>query len=235
VHLIGSIAELTSEGDDFGNDELGDTAGVGEGGVEDGDTIAGSVIEVDLVGTDTEAADDEQVLGLTEDLLGELRLGTDADDLDFTNLLNELVLGQRGLESLDLVALSSQDLLSSDIDVLEKQDLDILGVERLENLGGAATAGEVGGPARRRRVERSDWGGGKVLVPAVRDFALSSSREAASDILRSRRHDGVWLFCWSRMEGQMAAGWSGDSEDVLSRNTREVKTSRLLLLGNCNQ
>lgn len=84
VHLIGSIAELTSEGDDFGNDELGDTAGVGEGRVEDGDTMAGSVIEVDLVGTDTEAADDEQVLGLTEDLLGELRLGTDTDDLDFS-------------------------------------------------------------------------------------------------------------------------------------------------------
>lgn len=154
--------------------------------------------------------------------------------INIPNLLNELVLGQGGLESLDLVALGSQNLLSSYIDVLEKQDLDILGVERLENLGGTATAGEVGGPAGRGGVERSDWGSGKVLVPAVRDFALSSSGEAASNILRSRRHDGVWSFCWSRMEGQMAAGWSGDSEDVLSRNTREVKTSRLLLLGNCN-
>ena len=156
--------------------------------------------------------------------------------INIPNLLNELVLGQRGLDSLDLVALGPQDLLSGDIDVLEKQDLDILGVERLENLGGA-TAGEVGSPARRRRVERSDWGGGKVLVPAVGDFALSSSGEAASNILRSRRHDGVWLFCWSRMEGQMAAGWSEDAEDVLSRNTRKVKTSRLLLLeprGNYN-
>jgi hypothetical protein len=36
------------------------------------------------------------------------------------NLLNELVLGERGLESLDLVALGPQDLLSGDIDVLEK-------------------------------------------------------------------------------------------------------------------
>ena len=46
--------------------------------------------------------------------------------INIPNLLNELVLGQRGLESLDLVALGSQDLLSSDIDVLEEQDLDIL-------------------------------------------------------------------------------------------------------------
>lgn len=84
MHLIGSIAELTSEGDDFGNDKLGDTAGVGEGGVEDGDTMAGSEIEVDLVGTDTEAANNEQVLGLAEDLFGELGLGTNTNDLDVT-------------------------------------------------------------------------------------------------------------------------------------------------------
>lgn len=36
------------------------------------------------------------------------------------NLLNELVLRKRGLESLDLVALGLQNFLSSDIDILEK-------------------------------------------------------------------------------------------------------------------
>jgi hypothetical protein len=50
------------------------------------------------------------------------------------DLLNELVLGQRSLESLNLVALLSQDVLASDVDVLEQQDLDILGVEGLELL-----------------------------------------------------------------------------------------------------
>lgn len=66
-------------------------------------------------------------------------------------------------------------------------------------------------------MERGDWGGGKVLVPAVGDFSLSSSGEAASNILRSGRHDGVSLFRQSSMEGQRTAGWSEeDSEDVLS-------------------
>lgn len=166
VHLVGSVAELTGKGDDLGNDKLSDTARVGEGGVEDGDTILGGKLEVDLVGTNTEAADDEEVCGLTEDLLGELCLGSDTNDLDVAvgnnlsayvvgyvahergafvrstmeghrfvekksrtmagyfanipNLLNELVLRKRGLESLDLVALGLQNFLSSDIDILEK-------------------------------------------------------------------------------------------------------------------
>jgi hypothetical protein len=81
VHLVGSIAELTGKGDDLGNDELSDTARVGEGGVEDGDTILGSKLEVNLVGTNTEAANDEEVCGLTQDLLSELCLGTDTNDL----------------------------------------------------------------------------------------------------------------------------------------------------------
>lgn len=82
VHLVGSVAELTGEGDDLGNDELGYTAGVGEGGVEDGDTMAGSEVEVDLVGTNAEATNDKEVLGLTKDTLGQLGLGADADDVD---------------------------------------------------------------------------------------------------------------------------------------------------------
>ena len=84
VHLVGSVAELTGKGDDLGNDKFSDTARVGEGGVEDGDTILGSKLEVDLVGTDTEATDDEEVCGLTENLLGELCLGANTDDLNVT-------------------------------------------------------------------------------------------------------------------------------------------------------
>lgn len=84
VHLVGSVAELTGEGDYLGNDKLSDTARVGEGGVEDGDTVFGSKLEVDLVGTDTEAADDEEVCGLTKDLFGELCFGANTDDLNVT-------------------------------------------------------------------------------------------------------------------------------------------------------
>lgn len=95
VHLVGSVAELTGEGDDLSNDKLSDTARVGEGGVEDGDTVFGSKLEVDLVGTDTEAADDEEVCGLTEDLFGELCFGANTDDLNVTidNLLLTSMVG----------------------------------------------------------------------------------------------------------------------------------------------
>lgn len=65
---------MSGQGNDFGNDELSDGARVGEGGVEDGDTSVGGIGEVDLVGADTEAADDNEVLCLFEDLCGELGL-----------------------------------------------------------------------------------------------------------------------------------------------------------------
>ncbi len=42
------------------------------------------VFEVDLVGTNAEAADDEQVLGLAKDLLRQFGLGADADNVDVT-------------------------------------------------------------------------------------------------------------------------------------------------------
>ena len=68
------------------------------------------------------------------------------------NLLNELVLRKRGLESLDLVALGLQNFLSSDIDILEKYNLDVLGVEGLEVLGRATVregSTEAGGGLER--------------------------------------------------------------------------------------
>ena len=83
MQFVGSIAKLTGEGNDLADNKLGDTARVGEGGVEDGDTMAGSEIEVDLVGTNAEAANDQQVLGLLEDLLTQLGLGVNANDVNF--------------------------------------------------------------------------------------------------------------------------------------------------------
>ena len=66
---------------------------------------------------------------------------------DIPDLLNQLILGQRRLESLDLIALLSQNVLTSDVDVLEEQNLDILGVEGLELLGrgdGTVAGAEAG-------------------------------------------------------------------------------------------
>lgn len=81
VHLVGAVTKLTGQGDNFGNNELCNTARIGEGGVEDSNAVGGSVFEVDLVRADAEAANDEQVLGLTQDLLGQLGLGANTNDM----------------------------------------------------------------------------------------------------------------------------------------------------------
>jgi hypothetical protein len=70
VHFGGAVGELAGEADDLADYELGDGAGVGEGGVEDADAVGGGVGEVDLVRADAEAADDDQVFGGGEDARG---------------------------------------------------------------------------------------------------------------------------------------------------------------------
>lgn len=130
--------------------------------------MSGGVLQVDLVGADTEAADDQQVLGFAEDLFRQLGLGTNADDMDVPtsrsanvnretrpgppgeecvllidctrkgkvspDLLNELVFGQGGLESLYLVPLLPQEVLASLVDILEEEDFDVMGVKWFQGL-----------------------------------------------------------------------------------------------------
>lgn len=74
MHFNGSIAELPRQGDYFGNDKLRNTAGVCKWRVEDSNTTTSSVTEVNLVGSDTEASDDEQVLGFAQNPLAQLCL-----------------------------------------------------------------------------------------------------------------------------------------------------------------
>jgi hypothetical protein len=106
-HLGAAVQELTGEGDDFANDELGDRAGVGEGGVEDRDTVLGGVDKVDLVGADAEAADGAE-LRVSSGCLrarqqahlrvcvnnpsGDLGLAPDTDSVVFCQTLDELLL-----------------------------------------------------------------------------------------------------------------------------------------------
>lgn len=84
MHFVGAVTQLASKANDLANDQLGDTAGVAERRVEDGNTMLGGILEVDLVGTNTEASDHDQVLGLLEDSCGELGLGADADHMNVT-------------------------------------------------------------------------------------------------------------------------------------------------------
>jgi hypothetical protein len=60
-HLSRPVGELTREGDDLADDELGDRPRVGKGRVENGDSGLGSGLEVDLVGSDTETANGEEL------------------------------------------------------------------------------------------------------------------------------------------------------------------------------
>ena len=155
VKLIRAVTELASESDDLANNELSDGAGVGKWRVENSDTVAGCVLEVDLVGADAEAADDDEVLCSLEHLCVQLGLGADTDDMNIPSrivsydrglqltsnysldFLNELVLWQRGLQGLDLVALALQNINTGLVDILQQQDLDVLRVEWLQLLRAA--------------------------------------------------------------------------------------------------
>lgn len=74
MHLVGAVTQLAGKHDHLTDDQLGDAAGVTEGGVEHGNTLIGGILEVNLVGADTEATDDNQVLSLLQDSCGELGL-----------------------------------------------------------------------------------------------------------------------------------------------------------------
>jgi hypothetical protein len=61
VHLVGSVDELSREGNDFGNDEFGDGSRVGKGRVEDRDTFFSGVRQVDLVRSDAKASNNHEL------------------------------------------------------------------------------------------------------------------------------------------------------------------------------
>ena len=46
--------------------------------------MVGGILEVDLVSTDAEASDNDQVLGLLQNPLGKLGLGANTDDVNVT-------------------------------------------------------------------------------------------------------------------------------------------------------
>jgi len=62
--------------------------------------MLGGIVQIDLVGTDAEAADDEQVLSLRQYLGRQLCLGPDADNVDITfelyvSYTNNVIVGER--------------------------------------------------------------------------------------------------------------------------------------------
>lgn len=95
---------------------------------------------IDLVSADAKAADDDQILGFTQDSCCELRLGTYADDVNITGLIiskqlgrvlqllgitppnpmYQFILWQGSLQEIDLIALSSQDSSASLVNIFEE-------------------------------------------------------------------------------------------------------------------
>lgn len=150
VHLFIPITKLPSQGNDLSNHQLSNTSRITEWRVEDNDSVLCSVVEVNLVGTDTEASNSKQVLCLLEDLLRQFCLGADTNDMDISalmshqpnsfsiaalpgisghhspNLLTQRIPSQRALQKFHLIPLISQDLLRSLIDILQQQNFDIL-------------------------------------------------------------------------------------------------------------
>ena len=65
---------MSSQRDNFGNDQLSNTPGVAERGVEYCDAMLGSVLRVDLICAYAETANDYQVLRFPKDSTCELGL-----------------------------------------------------------------------------------------------------------------------------------------------------------------
>ena len=116
THLGGSIDVLTREGNDFGNDEFGNRTRVGKGRVKDGNTVLSGGQEVDLVGSDTKASNDEELsLALSfmvfrrayiwaslDDFFGNLGFASDTNSIVSRQLGNELLLGVGFRKQVDL-------------------------------------------------------------------------------------------------------------------------------------
>ena len=63
------------------------------------------MLQINLVGANTKATDNAQLLGRIQDLLGQLGLGSDTDTVHILDLLNQHILGQGLRMGLDLMGL----------------------------------------------------------------------------------------------------------------------------------
>ena len=121
VHQGVFDGQPAGQSDEFGDGELDDAAGVGEGGVEDGDPRGAGRAQVDLVGADAERADRQQLRRRLENLCGDVGFGPDAEQVDALEAADQLVLVQRPGELLDVVAGGAQHGGAVGMDVFEQE------------------------------------------------------------------------------------------------------------------
>ena len=111
-------------------DKLGYASGVGERSVEHRDAVAGRGLEIHLVGADAEAADGAELLGGVKHVIGKMSAGTDADEMNILDLLDELIVIKRALQILYLVVAGAVKRINrTRVDALKEKNLDLVFVQ----------------------------------------------------------------------------------------------------------
>ena len=114
-----------------GQNQLRHTAGVGERCVENSDTATGRRLKINLVGANAETTHSHQLLGGFKYFLGQLGAGTDADEVRIGNLLDQLFLGQRVRQVLNVgIARSIQRINGRLMHAFQQQDTDFALLKR---------------------------------------------------------------------------------------------------------
>ena len=136
MHLPRAIREAAGQGDDLGDHELRDAAGVAERGVEDGDPAPGRGVEGHLVRPDAEGPEREQAAGLGKHPFGDMGPAPDPEDVHVADPLHERVFRERSREGVELEALLAEELVSARVDVLQQEHADLaLGERGLGRVG----------------------------------------------------------------------------------------------------
>jgi len=89
VHFIAAISYLASKGDNFANDKFRDRSRICERRVKDADSMLSSVLEVNLVRADAEAADHDEILCCGENSSSKLGLAADTKNVNVSKRLSD--------------------------------------------------------------------------------------------------------------------------------------------------
>ena len=124
MHLGVAISQPAGQGDDLGDHQLHDGAGVGERGVERRHPGVRQIIQGKLVGTNAEGPHRRQRLtAFRNDLGGDLGARSNAQQVDPVECLDEFVLTQCPGDTFNLVTSLAQGSYSLVMDVLEQKRL----------------------------------------------------------------------------------------------------------------
>jgi hypothetical protein len=126
MHLHRTITELTREHNDFADDHFRDAASIAKGRIKDGYAVRFGGDQIDLVGTDAEAAESQEPASFGKNRVRDLGLTSNAQYMHIPDLLFELILAQGARQSLNLIAFFGKKLMGSGVDVLQEKNFDLV-------------------------------------------------------------------------------------------------------------